>query len=93
MSFRSGSLNALSMSIAFLATVIPVGRDLLTTAAAVAGWAIFGVLLSVLALKLFDLLTPGKLEVLVFKEGNTAAAIVYGAALITCGIIIASAMH
>ncbi|MCS6242992.1 MAG: DUF350 domain-containing protein [Opitutus sp.] len=81
------------MSIALLASVIPVGSELLTTAASVAGWAIFGVFLSVIALKIFDLITPGKLEVLVFKDGNTAAAIVYGAALITCGIIIASAMH
>jgi uncharacterized membrane protein YjfL (UPF0719 family) len=81
------------MSIALLASVIPVGSELLATAAAVAGWAIFGVFLSVVALKIFDLITPGKLEMLVFKEGNTAAAIVYGAALITCGIIIASAMH
>ena len=81
------------MPIPLFASIIPVGSELLSTAVAVAGWAIFGVVLSVFTLKIFDLITPGKLEVHVFKDGNTAAAIVYGAALITCGIIIASAMH
>ncbi len=76
-----------------LATVSLFSADFLYTIASIAGWALFGVVLCVLALKCFDLITPGKLEEHVFKDGNTAAAIVYAGALIASGIIIASAMH
>ena len=67
--------------------------DWFMAAASVSGWAFFGVVLCVAALKLFDLITPGKLQDQVFKDGNTAAAVVYGAALLASAIIIASAMH
>jgi uncharacterized membrane protein YjfL (UPF0719 family) len=67
--------------------------DWFTAAASVSGWAFFGIVLCVAALKLFDLITPGKLQDQVFKDGNTAAAVVYGAALLASAIIIASAMH
>ncbi|HVU36446.1 MAG TPA: DUF350 domain-containing protein [Opitutaceae bacterium] len=59
----------------------------------VAGWTLFGCILLVLALKLFDALTPGKLQEQVFRDRNTSAAVVYGAALVGFAIIIASAMH
>ena len=69
------------------------GPDFIATAAAVAFWAVLGVVLCVGALKIFDFLTPGKLDEQVFREGNVAAAIVYGAAFLGCAVIIASAMH
>ena len=56
-------------------------------------WTVIGCLLLVAAMKLFDLLTPGKLEEHVFKDGNVAAAIVYGAAFVGLAIIIVGAMH
>ncbi len=76
-----------------LAAVALFDSELLFTIASVFGWAVFGIVLCVVALKVFDRLTPGKLEEHVFKDGNTAAAIVYAAALIASAIIIASAMH
>ena len=65
----------------------------LTTAAAVVGWVLFGCILLVGAMKIFDLLTPGKLEQLVFAEKNVAAAVVYSGALLAIAVVIASAMH
>ena len=59
----------------------------------VALWAFYAVFLAVIALKLFDKLTPGKLEEHVFKDENVAAAIVYAGAFIGFAIVIASAMH
>ncbi len=44
-------------------------------------------------MKLIDALTPGRLQDHVFKDGNVAAAVVYGAAFIGIAIVIASAMH
>jgi uncharacterized membrane protein YjfL (UPF0719 family) len=76
-----------------LASINVFSSDWFTSAASVAGWAIFGVVLCVISLKIFDLITPGKLQEHVFKDENTAAAIVYGAALVASAIIIASAMH
>jgi uncharacterized membrane protein YjfL (UPF0719 family) len=76
-----------------LAATNVFSSDWFLAAASVAGWAFFGIVLSVAALRLFDLITPGRLQDQVFKEGNTAAAIVYGAALLASAIIIASAMH
>ena len=81
------------MNVPLLAAVSLFSSEFIYTIASVAGWALFGVVLCVVALKLFDLITPGKLHEHVFKDGNTAAAIVYGSALIASGIIIASAMH
>ena len=90
----TSNLNASPMINSPIAAVANVfTSDWFTAAASVSGWAFFGVVLCVAALKLFDLITPGKLEVQVFKDGNTAAAIVYGAALLASAIIIASAMH
>ncbi len=65
----------------------------LPAAVQVALWALYAVALCVLALKLFDLLTPGKLEDNVFKDQNIAAAIVYAGAFVSFAIVIASAMH
>jgi uncharacterized membrane protein YjfL (UPF0719 family) len=76
-----------------LAATNVFSSDWFMAAASVAGWAFFGIVLCVAALRLFDLITPGRLQEQVFKDGNTAAAIVYGAALLASAIIIASAMH
>ena len=65
----------------------------LAGAAQTAVWTLFGCILLVLAMKLFDALTPGRLQEQVFKSGNIAAAIVYGAAFVGMAIIIASAIH
>ena len=59
----------------------------------VALWTFLGCLLLIGAMKFIDWLTPGKLQDHVFKDGNVAAAIVYGAAFIGIAIVIASAMH
>lgn len=56
-------------------------------------WTLIAVVLLAGAMRLFDLLTPGKLEDHVFKDENTSAAIVYGCAFIAFAIVIASAMH
>lgn len=56
-------------------------------------WTFIGCLLLVAAMKFIDWLTPGKLEDHVFKDGNVAAAVVYGAAFVGIAIVIASAMH
>jgi uncharacterized membrane protein YjfL (UPF0719 family) len=63
------------------------------TALEVTLWVLFGCVLLVGAMKLFDWLTPGKLQEQVFKEGNVAAATVYGAATVGIAIIITSALH
>ena len=59
----------------------------------VALWAFYAVGLCVVSLKLFDKLTPGKLEDHVFKDQNIAAAVVYAGAFVAFAIVIASAMH
>ncbi len=78
---------------AILAAANVFSSEWFTAAASVTGWALFGIVLCVISLKLFDLITPGRLQDQVFKDANTAAAIVYGAALLASAIIIASAMH
>jgi uncharacterized membrane protein YjfL (UPF0719 family) len=59
----------------------------------VCAWTLLACCLLIVSMKLFDLLTPGKLAEHVFKDGNIAAAIVYGSALIALAVVIASAMH
>ena len=59
----------------------------------VALWVLYAALLCIGAMKIIDLLTPGKLEDHVFKDNNVAAAIVYGCVFIGFAIIIASALH
>ena len=63
------------------------------TALQVTAWTVLAAALLVGALKVFDLLTPGKLHDQVFTERNVAAAVVYGAALIAFAIVISAAMH
>jgi putative membrane protein len=81
------------MNTPVLAAASVFSSDWFMAAASVSGWAFFGVVLCVVALKLFDLITPGKIQNQVFKDGNVAAAVVYAAALLASAIIIASAMH
>ena len=56
-------------------------------------WTLIASVLLVLAMKLFDLMTPGKLHEQVFRDKNVAAAIVYGAALVAFAIVICASMH
>jgi uncharacterized membrane protein YjfL (UPF0719 family) len=65
----------------------------LASVISVALWTLFAVVLLAGAMKLFDLLTPGKLEEHVFKDQNVAAATVYAGAFVAFAIVIASAMH
>lgn len=81
------------MTTTTLLAVALFSADFVSTIASVTGWALFGVLLSVGSLKLYDLLTPGDLHKQVFVDGNQAAATVYGAALIGFALIVASAIH
>lgn len=76
-----------------LLAVALFNADFVSTIASVIGWALFGVLLSVGSLKLYDKLTPGDLHDQVFKQGNQAAATVYAGALVGFAIIVASAIH
>jgi len=68
-------------------------RDLASSMGATLLWVIFGVLIAVAALKVFDVLTPGKLADQVFKERSVSAAIVYGAVFLGVCLIVASAIH
>lgn len=56
-------------------------------------WMLIATVLLVGAMKLFDLMTPGKLHEQVFHDKNVAAAVVYGAALIAFAIVISASMH
>jgi uncharacterized membrane protein YjfL (UPF0719 family) len=73
--------------------VIDAFSNLGATVLQVALWTVIGCLFLAGAMKLIDLLTPGKLQDQVFKDENVAAAIVYGAAFVGIAIVIASAMH
>lgn len=55
-------------------------------------FGLLGILLAVLGFKIFDWLTPGKMQEEIFHKGNIAAAILAGAFLIGICIIIARAI-
>ena len=65
----------------------------LWTLCSVAFWTLAGVIIFVLALRLFDKINHANLNAEVFQKENTGACIVYGAAMIAVAILIASAMH
>jgi hypothetical protein len=72
-----------------LADPVAFGMSVLATVV----FCVVGIALAIFGFKLFDMLTPGKLEVEIVEKQNIAAAIL-GAAIIT-GIcyIVAQAMH
>jgi uncharacterized membrane protein YjfL (UPF0719 family) len=76
-----------------LPLAVLLSGETLQTALSVACWTFFGIFLCVAGVKLIDWLTPGKLIDQVFKEKNTAAAIVYAAGFVAIAIIIVGAMH
>jgi uncharacterized membrane protein YjfL (UPF0719 family) len=55
-------------------------------------FGVIGIALAILGFKLFDWLTPGKLQEEIMHKNNTAAAILAGAFIIGLCIIIAAAV-
>ena len=56
-------------------------------------FALLGIALAILGFKLFDRLTPGKLDEEILNKQNNAAAILAGAFVLGVCIIIAAAIH
>ena len=56
-------------------------------------YAFLGILLLVIAYRLFDLATPLDLSRCIFQENNMAAAVTVGAFLVALGLIIAAAIN
>jgi uncharacterized membrane protein YjfL (UPF0719 family) len=52
-----------------------------------------GIVLAIFAFKLFDKLTPGKLDEEILQKQNIAAAILAGAFILGVCIIVAAAIH
>jgi uncharacterized membrane protein YjfL (UPF0719 family) len=59
----------------------------------VLAWALFSTFLLAALMWLFDLITPGRLHEMLFKEKSQAAAIVYAGVVIALAIIVAAALH
>lgn len=56
-------------------------------------YALVGIALAVLGFKLFDKVTPGKLDEEILHKQNIAAAILAGAFILGICIIVAAAVH
>jgi uncharacterized membrane protein YjfL (UPF0719 family) len=56
-------------------------------------FALLGIALAILGFKLFDKMTPGKLDEEILHKQNNAAAILAGAFVLGVCIIIAAAIH
>ncbi len=56
-------------------------------------FAILGIVLAIVGFKLFDMLTPGKLDDEILQKQNIAAAILAGAFILGICIIVAAAIH
>jgi hypothetical protein len=56
-------------------------------------FCVVGIALAIMGFKLFDMLTPGKLEVEIVEKQNIAAAILGAAIIIGICYIVAQAMH
>ena len=67
-------------------------RTLWEAAMASGVFGIIGIVLAILGFKLFDLLTPGKLQEEELQKNNIAAAILCGAFIIGICIVIAAAV-
>lgn len=67
--------------------------DFLQDGAIIAAYAVVGVILMILGYVLTDLLTPGKLSDLIYRQRNTNAAILVAANLISVGMIAFTAIR
>ena len=56
-------------------------------------YAFVGIALAILGFKIFDWLTPGKLDEEILQKQNIAAAILAGAFILGVCIIVAAAVH
>ena len=56
-------------------------------------FGVIGIVLAILGFKLFDLLTPGKLDEEILKKQNMPAAIIGAAIILGICIIVAAAIH
>jgi putative membrane protein len=77
-------------------SVGPVWADPYTFGMAMMSTLIFGgigIILAIVAFKLFDKLTPGKLDEEILQKQNIAAAILAGAFIIGICIVVAAAIH
>ncbi len=82
-------------SILFAQTQPPIWSDPYTFGMAVMSTTVFGVVgigLAILGFKLFDMLTPGKLEEEIVQKQNIAAAILGAAIIIGICMIVSQAM-
>jgi uncharacterized membrane protein YjfL (UPF0719 family) len=74
----------------------PIWTDPVTFGMAVLSTIVFGVVgiaLAILGFKLFDMLTPGNLEVEIIQKQNLGAAILGAAIIIGICMIVSQAMH
>jgi putative membrane protein len=67
-------------------------RTIWEAAVASAVFGLIGILLVILGFKLFDWLTPGKLQDEIIQKNNIAAAILAGAFIVGICIVIAAAV-
>jgi uncharacterized membrane protein YjfL (UPF0719 family) len=56
-------------------------------------FGVIGIILAIIGFKLFDLITPGKLDDEILQKQNIAAAILAGAFVLGICIIVAAAIH
>jgi putative membrane protein len=56
-------------------------------------FAVIGIVLAIFGFKLFDWMTPGKLDEEILQKQNMAAAIMAGAFIVGVCIIVAAAIH
>ena len=74
-----------------------MGSEFLTDLMKVCGWSLMAALLmgvgTGLAIKIFDLFTPGVDEMDELKKGNMAVALVLAAVVLSVGMVIAMALH
>jgi putative membrane protein len=56
-------------------------------------YAVVGMILLYLGYRIFDWLTPEDMQAKIFKEGNTAVAVMAAAFILGLSIVIAAAIH
>lgn len=74
---------------AFLSQLERLGNSVLN----VVIFAVLGIVLAIIGFKVFDKLTPGKLDEEILQKQNIAAAILAGAFILGICIIVAAAVH
>jgi putative membrane protein len=76
--------------------VAQIWSDLASFGMAIVATLVFGaigIVLAVVGFKLFDMLTPGKLDDEILQKQNVAAAVLAGSFILGICIIIAAAIH